>query len=131
MKKLLLLVLLLTSSISGFSRNTFTIEDDLGTIATYEVTPKFLEYFASFIRQQNNDFKPFLADIYKALQNGRNVVYNRDRNTIGGLYESDWSSMTPKELKKMQGRESDLSATFNTKKHRFYSALNCLSRFYY
>ena len=132
MKKLFLFFVLFVSISSiAYAKNTFTIEDNLGVIARYEVTPSFLDYFASFVRQQNADSKPFLTDIYKALQNGRDVVYNRDNNSIGGLYTSDWASMTPKELSKMYGRTSGLEATLNTKKHRFFKALSCFQNFYY
>lgn len=131
MKKLLFLIALLITSVPSFSKNTFTIEDDLGVIASYEVTPKFLEHFASFVREQSSEYRPFLADIYRALQNGRNVSYNKDKNTIRGLNDSDWSSLTPNDLKRMRGRESSFSATLNSKKHRFYLALSRLAMFQY
>lgn len=131
MKKLLLLSVLLTIPLFVNSKNTFTIKDDLGVIASYEVTPRFLEHFASFVRQQSSESRPFLADIYRALQNGRDISYNKDRNSIGGMLESDWTSLTPKELKKFHGNANSFDATFNSKKQRFYVALRCLASFYY
>lgn len=127
-KAIIVLLAMLIWSVSADAANYFIQRDNLGILQKYEVNEKFLHDFAWFVRTQNNEYKPFLTDIYNALEAGYTVTYNKDANTIDGMDGYNWSSLTAKELKRMRGKESDLSATLNTKKHRFYMAL---TRLYY
>ncbi len=113
------------SSFSVYSRNTFTIEDDLGIIVEYDVNSRFLEQFANFVRNQDAESRPFLADIYNALKKGRDVWYNQDHNTIAGLYDEDWTSISIKELNKIgkRGYNAIFHATINSRSHRFCVAI--------
>lgn len=130
MKKILLIIALMMMASMSLSAKRFIIRDEIGVIRTYYVTPSFLDKFADFVRQQDAESRPFLADIYRDLKKpGDDIIYNVDYNTIEGLDMDHWESMTPKEAKKMYGRATAFDATFNTKKQRFYKALECLKWF--
>ena len=124
------MALILPFSLISNATNYFIQEDNLGIISKYEVNQKFLSEFAYFIRRSDDESKPFLSDIYHALEEGYTVTYNRDQNTVSGLDDYHWRSLTPNELKRMHGRTSSLEATINTKKHRFFVALQRLDNFY-
>lgn len=134
MKKLLIALMLCLCSGSSLLGKPihFIIKDEMGILQDYEVTPDFLEKFAQFVRSQDREYRPFLADIYNDLKIGdSDIVYNPNTNTISGVNLNRWSSMTAKEASKMYGPASVLDGTFNTKKQRFYKALSRLSLFSY
>lgn len=121
-------MLLLSTSL--FAKK-FIVRDDLGIVKQYEVNKAFLDQFAYFIRNYADyESQPFLSDIYRELQNGRNdIIYYCDTNRINGLEMNNWASLTPKDVAKMKGNASTLDAIFNSKKQRFYKALECLNYF--
>lgn len=131
MKRLITILLLLVSVTSVFGQNRLIIKDDMGVIKEYTVDRQFLDQFASFVRSQERESRPFLADIYNALKDkNRTITYYPETNTISGMMPYDWTSMTEKEFQKMHGNANFFDAQFNTKKQRFYMALRKLRNFY-
>ena len=130
MKKYFIIVLLMLLSTS-VSAKKFIVRDDLGIVKQYEIDQTFLDRFVVFIREYADyESRPFLSDIYHELQNGRNdIIYYYDSNIISGLEMKNWNSLTPKDVAKMKGNASTLDAIFNTKKQRFYKALDSLKYF--
>lgn len=132
MKKIITTLLLSMCATLLYAQNRLIIKDDMGVIKEYTVDQKFLDRFASFVRSQDQESRPFLADIHNALKNGKNrtITYNPETNIISGMMISDWTSMTEKEYQKMHGNANFFDANFNTKKQRFYVALKKLRDFY-
>ena len=121
------------------AQNYYIIEDDFGIQEKYEVNDYFLKVFEHFIRiesnmysqQDNNLLYPFLMNIYRALKGGVTITYNKSHNTID-LDDSYITCVSKNDLKKWRGKHATgLDATFNTKKQRFYKAIETLGGFGY
>ena len=136
--KSLLFFSLLFATCTLYSQNYYRIEDDFGRESSYEVTSQFLDELADYIQRNaspysDNSFcRPFLFDIYNAFRNGRTLTYYPDRNAIGGMLDSDWTSLSSKDLNRFRKHPNgtEFDTLFMTKKFRFNYSIGIFGQFH-
>lgn len=128
MKKLFVSILLSVVCIVCMAQpkttSYFTISDSFGTVKQFVVNDEFIAKFASFSRERvPQEYRIWMNDIYRALQNGATIIYNQDNNTILGM-TGKWH--VKDESKLSSGRSvwnKFWDAQFESEAHQFRDAL--------
>jgi len=139
MKRIIALVAICLLSFTSFLSHgqqytqkltTFTITDSFGVVKQYVVNAKFLEDFAMWSRNNvPQQYRIWYSDMYRAMSNGTSIVYDKDKNTIAGMYGLWHVKDTNLSTGQSRFRKS-VQATFNLVPHQFRIAMSYLSDFY-